>query len=97
MDPSIFDLRHGGLVTKRDYGSYCIARDYILSVCLCGNCCKALLLKESVRRPFSLRQSFFWFVFFFRRSVSYPVAIAGCALLLRNRTSRFRFCATAAR
>ena len=29
--------------------------------------------------------------------VAYALAIAGCALMLRNRTSRFRFCATAAR
>src|SRR5712691_12594258 len=29
--------------------------------------------------------------------VAYALAIAGCALRLRNRTSRFRFCATADR
>src|SRR5215831_14988178 len=33
---------------------------------------------------------------FLGKSVSYAVAIAACALMLRNRTSRFRFCATAA-
>ena len=57
-----------------------------------------LVLKNSVRRRVFPQGSFFPFVLFFFGSLFlYAVAIAGCALLLRKRTSRFRFCATAAR
>jgi hypothetical protein len=41
--------------------------------------------------------SFFRFVFFLWKLVPYAIAIAAGALMLRNRTSRFRFWATAAR
>src|SRR5438552_19194596 len=57
----------------------------------------ALVLKNSLRRRVFPQGSFFRFVFFFWYVVAYALAIAGCAFMLRNRTSRFRFCATAAR
>jgi hypothetical protein len=60
-------------------------------------CKRPLVLKNSVRRRVFPRGSFFRFVFFFLVVIAYALAIAGCALMLRNRTSRFRFCATAAR
>src|SRR5262249_54757829 len=57
----------------------------------------ALVLKNSVQRRVFRQGSFFRFLFFLAQSVSYAVAIAACALMLRNRTSRFRFCAAAKR
>ena len=63
-----------------------------------NECNGELVLKNSVRRRVFPQGSFFPFVLFFFGSLFlYAVAIAGCALLLRKRTSRFRFCATAAR
>src|SRR5215471_10471105 len=56
----------------------------------------SLVLKNPARRGVFSQGSFFRFVFL-RDSVAYAIPIAGCDLMLRNRTSRFRFCATAAR
>ena len=53
--------------------------------------------KLSSKIRLSLGMSFFRFVFFLLGVCFYAVAIFGCALMLRNRTSRFRFWATAAR
>src|SRR5213080_3340835 len=65
----------------------------------CASCWRkiALVLKNSLRRRVLLSGEFLPIRVFLLLVVAYALAIAGCALMLRNRTSRFRFCATAAR
>ena len=53
--------------------------------------------KLGLKTCFPSGGSFFRFVFFLWKLVPYAIAIAACALMLRNRISRFRFWATAAR
>src|SRR5438445_6429514 len=64
--------------------------DPVLSEIACW-CCKTRFEDAFSLRGVSSDSCFLLVV------VAYALAIAGCALMLRNRTSRFRFCATAAR
>ena len=62
-----------------------------------NECYRLLVLKNSVGGRVLLSGEFLPIRVFLLAVVAYALAIAGCALRLRNRTSRFRFCATAAR
>jgi hypothetical protein len=77
MDPSIFDLRHGGLVTKRDYGSYCIARDHIL-ICVATVVSVAV---EKVGSKTAFPQGEFLLVYVFLPAVCF---LRGCHRWLRS-------------